>query len=330
MRHRGPVPEGVIHALTRVQSESARMSVLVDDLLLLARLDAGRPLEAEPVDLSRLAIDVTSDARVGVGHAGRQRYLARVQRQFGHLGRRGGHPAQRPQGELHQAGAQDHGQPERHREQHVLGVLHLLELGVHRGQRQPGDQHGVVRPRHLGKHELDAERGQRPGVGLRPRLGTGRRRRTCTGGRQTDQRGRIRRGQRARVGHVVIGLDLPAGGQHRQERTVRLSLGGAVHPVARIRLVAVRPAARIVAVAGGGVDLARAGKPRTALGLDLGAERGHQRVAERLGRDHADHHAGQPEQDHQPDDQLAADGPVGQHARPPCQPAVGPHRTGGH
>jgi two-component system, OmpR family, sensor kinase len=54
----------VTHALTRVQSESARMSVLVDDLLLLARLDAGRPIEREPVDLSRLAIDVTSDARV--------------------------------------------------------------------------------------------------------------------------------------------------------------------------------------------------------------------------------------------------------------------------
>jgi two-component system OmpR family sensor kinase len=64
LRHHGPVPEDVIHALTRVQSESARMSVLVDDLLLLARLDAGRPLEREPVDLSRLAIDVTSDARV--------------------------------------------------------------------------------------------------------------------------------------------------------------------------------------------------------------------------------------------------------------------------
>jgi len=62
MRHPGPVPEEVTHALGRVQSESARMSVLVDDLLLLARLDAGRPLEREPVDLSRLCIDVTSDA----------------------------------------------------------------------------------------------------------------------------------------------------------------------------------------------------------------------------------------------------------------------------
>ena len=64
LRHPGPVPGEVTHALGRVQSESARMSVLVDDLLLLARLDAGRPLEREPVDLSRLAIDVTSDARV--------------------------------------------------------------------------------------------------------------------------------------------------------------------------------------------------------------------------------------------------------------------------
>ncbi len=63
LRHPGPVPEDVTHALGRVQSESVRMSVLVDDLLLLARLDAGRPLEREPVDLSRLAIDATSDAR---------------------------------------------------------------------------------------------------------------------------------------------------------------------------------------------------------------------------------------------------------------------------
>ena len=40
------------------------MSVLVDDLLLLARLDAGRPLNSEPVDMTRLAIDATSDAQV--------------------------------------------------------------------------------------------------------------------------------------------------------------------------------------------------------------------------------------------------------------------------
>ena len=63
-RHPGPIPDDIAHALSRVESESARMSELVDELLLLARLDAGRPLASEPVDLTRLVIDVTSDARV--------------------------------------------------------------------------------------------------------------------------------------------------------------------------------------------------------------------------------------------------------------------------
>jgi two-component system OmpR family sensor kinase len=59
-----PVPDEVSHALGRVESEAMRMGLLVDDLLLLARLDTGRPLEQEDVDLSRLAIEVTNDARV--------------------------------------------------------------------------------------------------------------------------------------------------------------------------------------------------------------------------------------------------------------------------
>jgi two-component system, OmpR family, sensor kinase len=63
-RHPGPLPDDVAHALRRVESESARMSELVDELLLLARLDAGRPLATEPVDMTRLVIDVTSDGRV--------------------------------------------------------------------------------------------------------------------------------------------------------------------------------------------------------------------------------------------------------------------------
>jgi two-component system OmpR family sensor kinase len=50
--------------LGRVESEAVRMGLLVDDLLLLARLDSGRPLAQEDVDLSRLVIEVTSDARV--------------------------------------------------------------------------------------------------------------------------------------------------------------------------------------------------------------------------------------------------------------------------
>jgi two-component system OmpR family sensor kinase len=58
------VPAEVGHALGRVESEAVRMGLLVDDLLLLARLDTGRPLAQEDVDLSRLVIEVTSDARV--------------------------------------------------------------------------------------------------------------------------------------------------------------------------------------------------------------------------------------------------------------------------
>ena len=40
------------------------MTSLVEDMLLLARLDAGRPLEREPVDLTRLLVEAVSDARV--------------------------------------------------------------------------------------------------------------------------------------------------------------------------------------------------------------------------------------------------------------------------
>ncbi|GAA4390976.1 HAMP domain-containing sensor histidine kinase [Ornithinibacter aureus] len=61
-RESEPVPPTVTHAIGRVESEALRMQVLVEDLLLLARLDAGRPLEREPVDLSLLAVNAVSDA----------------------------------------------------------------------------------------------------------------------------------------------------------------------------------------------------------------------------------------------------------------------------
>ncbi|HMM97288.1 ATP-binding protein [Phycicoccus sp.] len=61
-REREPVPENVSHAIGRVESEALRMQELVEDLLLLARLDSGRPLEREPVDLSLLAMNAVSDA----------------------------------------------------------------------------------------------------------------------------------------------------------------------------------------------------------------------------------------------------------------------------
>ena len=45
-------PEDLARSMARIEAEAERMGVLVDDLLLLARLDQGRPLEREPVDLA--------------------------------------------------------------------------------------------------------------------------------------------------------------------------------------------------------------------------------------------------------------------------------------
>ncbi|GIF71976.1 sensor histidine kinase [Asanoa siamensis] len=63
-RNPGPVPDDVAHAIRRVESESARMTSLVEDLLLLARLDAGRPLADGAVDLTALMVDAVGDAHV--------------------------------------------------------------------------------------------------------------------------------------------------------------------------------------------------------------------------------------------------------------------------
>jgi two-component system OmpR family sensor kinase len=50
-------------AMRRTEQESVRMASLVDDLLLLARLDEGRPLERDAVDLGVLGVDAAADAR---------------------------------------------------------------------------------------------------------------------------------------------------------------------------------------------------------------------------------------------------------------------------
>ena len=62
LTRRGPLSDDAAHALSRISSQAERMTTLVEDLLLLARLDAGRPLERADVDLTRLVLDAVSDA----------------------------------------------------------------------------------------------------------------------------------------------------------------------------------------------------------------------------------------------------------------------------
>ena len=62
-RGAGESPSDAELARRRIEEESVRMSTLVDDMLLIARLDQGRPLERKPVDLQAIAADAASDAR---------------------------------------------------------------------------------------------------------------------------------------------------------------------------------------------------------------------------------------------------------------------------
>ena len=56
-------PDGA-KSLARVQSQSERMTALVEDLLLLARLDEGQPLKLSEVDLTQLVVESVSDEKV--------------------------------------------------------------------------------------------------------------------------------------------------------------------------------------------------------------------------------------------------------------------------
>jgi two-component system OmpR family sensor kinase len=58
----GDLPPDALRAMGRVESESHRMTALVEDMLLLARLDAGRPLGSDEIDLAALAANAVADA----------------------------------------------------------------------------------------------------------------------------------------------------------------------------------------------------------------------------------------------------------------------------
>jgi two-component system OmpR family sensor kinase len=57
------LPEDATYALGRIESEAVRMTAIVEDLLLLARLDEGRELARDPVELGALVSAAVNDAR---------------------------------------------------------------------------------------------------------------------------------------------------------------------------------------------------------------------------------------------------------------------------
>jgi two-component system OmpR family sensor kinase len=57
-------PEDLARAMSRIEAEAARMTGLVEELLLLAELDEGRPLHPARVDLATIAADAVDDARL--------------------------------------------------------------------------------------------------------------------------------------------------------------------------------------------------------------------------------------------------------------------------
>ncbi len=54
-------PADLAVVMSRIEAEAERMGLLVEDLLLLARLDQGRPIDRQPVDLAEIARELVAD-----------------------------------------------------------------------------------------------------------------------------------------------------------------------------------------------------------------------------------------------------------------------------
>ena len=71
-------PEDLELAMRRIEQEAARMGMLVEELLLLARLDEGLPLDKAPVDLAQVAADAVGRRATSPTRAGDRRRSGRA------------------------------------------------------------------------------------------------------------------------------------------------------------------------------------------------------------------------------------------------------------
>ena len=159
------VPVSALQAMSRVESESERMTALLEDMLLLARLDAGRPLASEPVDLTVLAIDAVTDAHAaGPDHDWRldlpsedaPRGRPRARRRPPPAPGAGQPPVERPAAHARRH-RRDRPRPSHRRPGRPAGVRRRPRHparparepvpAVHARRRLPQQRHGVHRPR---------------------------------------------------------------------------------------------------------------------------------------------------------------------------------------
>ena len=169
-------PGALSNAMTKVETETDRMSRLVEDMLLLARLDSGRPLERDEVDLTRLLLEAVADARVVDSRAP---VAARPARRAGHGHRR--RAAAAPAG--HQPARQ---RPPPHAARHHRHRVGRAPATARRGRgarRRPRPPAGLagarlraVHPRRHLPHPVLRRRRPRPLPGRRDRPGPRRHR----------------------------------------------------------------------------------------------------------------------------------------------------------
>ncbi len=177
----GDLPKDVVYAMSRIESESIRMTSMVEDLLLLARLDEGREIQLDEVDLTGLVLDAVNDA-----HAASPEHVIEVDVPSspvvvvrgrrapapGHREPRHQRPDPHPRGHPHHRGPRagtigPRCRPDRagHRAGHRPGVPAEAVRAVRPRRQLPVAHRGVdgARPRDRGRGRAGARRQRRGG-----------------------------------------------------------------------------------------------------------------------------------------------------------------------